>query len=675
MSLQISRLKNRKSKLTITLMAVFALAMQPMYGAVERQVVLAVQSADDLVVINEIDPFTDKVELYNGADSDVVMNGWQLREHTAAGKAGSPKTVNASIAAKGYHVVDLPGLNNEDGDSVELHRTANSRQSVTFGLLDGFTSDVAFPVRGLTTVQRVGDGGSTWTTAASTIGLKNAEAVSPAPIVPEPVLDNINPTAIITSPADGLITRGNVLKVTGTASDENFSFYKLYLMQGTAEKKFKQSVENGVLDDTLDISNVTDGTYKLRLHVKDTAGNSGDAYAWVTIDRTAPVVTDLHFNEELGSVIVRAEADDIATHWFEIKLPNGSLRYVRKATTEKEVAFNLKNELKDDFTYGQYQIRYVVTDAVGNRNDDPNYTNSKVIRFTVNAPIVQPKITAENFNTVSNPYKGISVGFGVEHFKDVKSVAVELHRESGSSVVKTANAGVIDMINSATGYTQLTTPFVIEDGTFKEAEDTQFWTPAPAGTIWSATTIPTGVTVTIERENGPDVVHTFSQDAKVFTENTAAHPAYRDLLPLIPVTFPNPVQLPTGNTSSVVRGGDNEVIGGLPSIGIFSNPSPLSTTLGNTATPFGFAAFFPSVETEGEDDEVTSQSAVLGERDDRGNSERQLGAITPESAKDQNDSSLAWYWWVLIVAAIMAVIGWGIARLRHDPARDAYFLK
>ncbi|HEY0948255.1 MAG TPA: peptidoglycan-binding domain-containing protein [Candidatus Paceibacterota bacterium] len=129
--------------------------------------------------------------------------------------------------------------------------------------------------------------------------------------------------------------------------------------------------------------------------------------------------------------------------------------------------------------------------------------------LTAIAPVsvyAAPAVDAEEFVTVDGSYKGISVGFRTTDITNATAVTVTLNRADGSSVTKTANAGVLGIINSP-GTNQLTTPFVIKEGSFTEAGDTLYWNPAPAA--WSVDTRPVSVTITVSTADG-DLVTTNS---------------------------------------------------------------------------------------------------------------------------------------------------------------------
>lgn len=508
---------------------------------------------------------------------------------------------------------------------------------------------------------------------------------------PEPyqsmTIDNANPIAKIDSSINGMVTNTDTLKVTGTADDDNFEFYKLYLMGGTPEKKFKQAVVNGTLDESLDISGVADGTYKLRLHVKDTFGASGDAYAWVTIDRTAPVVTDLSYDPATTTVSASVDADDMKSHWFEIKTPNDGLKYVFKSTSDKTFTFDLAAVLGGDVAAGDYSVRYVATDKAGNRSDSPNYTNSKVLEFTVDEEVAPlATVIGENFNTHKGlDYEGIAVGFRIKDAQNVTGLRVVMKRTDGSTVEKVASEGVLEMIQTGND-TQLSTPFVITEGFFKEANDTTdqtengqyYWLPTE-NQEWTAETVPESVTVYVtyadtEGEEPYILESTFSQD-------TSAHVAYASVLPAPIVDVPAaPVpgdQTPDGSVQNPSNQGTtntttNDVT--LPLTPIFVSSA---SNFASANRFFGQTAFFPgqlandAAEASEEDDEEVLGATDVARNFNAGGLDKSA-AIVDDATEG---FSLAWYWWALIVAVAGAFL-WGvIAALRRDKTREAYFQK
>jgi lamin tail-like protein/Big-like domain-containing protein len=152
-----------------------------------------------------------------------------------------------------------------------------------------------------------------------------------------------------------------------------------------------------------------------------------------------------------------------------------------------------------------------------------------------------PQLNAEEFIAVDRNYKGISVGFNVKDFDNVSDVTVKLTRADGTEVVKQGNQGVRDLISNQAVSTQLTTPFVIQEGGFTEASDTQYWQPAPA--TWSTATVPSSVTISVTDQNG-----TKSVTNSTFNQGAPNWPTYESLLPTIPPADTTAPTAPVINT-------------------------------------------------------------------------------------------------------------------------------
>lgn len=151
-----------------------------------------------------------------------------------------------------------------------------------------------------------------------------------------------------------------------------------------------------------------------------------------------------------------------------------------------------------------------------------------VAAFVPTTTFAAASILTEEFTAVdaSNgaSYTGVSVGFQTVDITDATAVTVTLTREDGTSVTKTANQGVLDIINAAIGDHKLTTPFVIAPGgSFTEAGDVQYWNAASAA-VWDSSTRPESVRIDITTTSAGVVSATnFS-----FTDGS---PTYTSLVP------------------------------------------------------------------------------------------------------------------------------------------------
>ncbi|MBH1979916.1 hypothetical protein I8H89_00165 [Candidatus Saccharibacteria bacterium] len=165
---------------------------------------------------------------------------------------------------------------------------------------------------------------------------------------------------------------------------------------------------------------------------------------------------------------------------------------------------------------GTYNPSWVV------RADGVNL-NGTVYDFEPAVPTSQ--LNGENFNTVSDPYKGISVGFSAKDFGTVSAASVTVERADGTTVTKTANQGVLDLISNSSTPSQITAPFVIQEGTFTEDSDIQYWAPAPAA--WTDATAPVKATVTVTDQYG-----TKTTVLSLLNQGAPSWPMYTSLLPI-----------------------------------------------------------------------------------------------------------------------------------------------
>lgn len=146
-------------------------------------------------------------------------------------------------------------------------------------------------------------------------------------------------------------------------------------------------------------------------------------------------------------------------------------------------------------------------------------------------PNANPVVTGENFNTHSgSDYKGLNVGFNINDFGTVSAVTVDLYQGTTKLATNTHNAALLSLINSGT--TQLSTPFIIQPGSYTET----FWNLGTHNLGFD--TKPTKAVVTVTGANG-------MRDTTVTPLTEPNGWAYESLVPLTA-----PTQLtPTDNAS------------------------------------------------------------------------------------------------------------------------------
>ncbi|MHB8840660.1 MAG: beta strand repeat-containing protein [Candidatus Aquicultor sp.] len=108
-------------------------------------------------------------------------------------------------------------------------------------------------------------------------------------------VDATNPTASITAPLNNATITGTV-NIQGTASDTNFSNYKLEYGAGASPSSWttitnsSSGVTNGTLG-TLNAGSLASGDYMMRLSATDSAGNTATTSILVHVDSTVPTTT------------------------------------------------------------------------------------------------------------------------------------------------------------------------------------------------------------------------------------------------------------------------------------------------------------------------------------------------------------------------------------------------
>lgn len=179
-------------------------------------------------------------------------------------------------------------------------------------------------------------------------------------------------------------------------------------------------------------------------------------------------------------------------------------------------------------------------------------TTTQAVTIKNATPVVQPELNVENFNTHKDTdYEGISVGFNGKNFGTVSDIAVVLTREDGSTVTKRANHAAKELLSGKTTATQLSTPFIIKEGTFTEAADIDYWQPAvySSANAWVATTQPKSVTISVTDEKGAKTTSntTLSQGAPSW-------PTYASLTKEVPAPEPAPTAVTNIRTTATYKG-------------------------------------------------------------------------------------------------------------------------
>jgi hypothetical protein len=176
---------------------------------------------------------------------------------------------------------------------------------------------------------------------------------------------------------------------------------------------------------------------------------------------------------------------------------------------------------------------------------------------------------AANFHTGAD-YTGITVDVRVRDFTDAEQISVRVDREGAAPVVKTSKPALMATVNTGAAVS-VSAPIVIQAGTYNEAGSSSWQAP---GAVWTSSTVPTSVTVTIARTVGADVVTTIPIGGSIAGVMPAASaPVELEL----PSDAPLDVVIPEG-------AGEVSVKLGTPTHGVVTTPVDLTATSADGAT-------------------------------------------------------------------------------------------
>ncbi|HLU63168.1 MAG TPA: hypothetical protein VKY66_01445 [Protaetiibacter sp.] len=170
---------------------------------------------------------------------------------------------------------------------------------------------------------------------------------------------------------------------------------------------------------------------------------------------------------------------------------------------------------------------------------------------------------AANFRTGPD-YSGIVVDVRVSGVTDAEEIIVQVARDGAAPVVKTSRPALLTSVNTGKAVS-VSAPIVIQAGTYPEAKSGSWF---PAGAVWTSTTTPTSVTITITRTFGPDLVTTLPINGSI--DGIMPSPSAPVELEL-PADAPLDVQIPADAE-------DVSVKLGTPAAGVLTTPAALTAS-------------------------------------------------------------------------------------------------
>lgn len=193
-----------------------------------------------------------------------------------------------------------------------------------------------------------------------------------------------------------------------------------------------------------------------------------------------------------------------------------------------------------------------------------------------------PSLSPVSATYRNSDYKGVSVKFAVEGFVDAEQVLVRVDRSDGSSVTKIGKESVLNTVNDGK-FHSLTSPIVIQQGTYNEVGSNSWYMPTA---VWTSETAPVSVTLTITRTYGPDAVITW---ATIDGSADGVLPA-----PSEPVRITVPADQPDGSFDVVIPEGET---GGELALGTPDEAAVTVPVEVNVVSPLGVEVTIPAETT------------------------------------------------------------------------------
>lgn len=517
------------------------------------------------------------------------------------------------------------------------------------------------------------------------------------------IFDNTKPNASFTSPANGDVVPGDVT-VTGTATDATSDVkevkYTVTEVSGIGGT-YIGSVTNGTAtyDDStdtfeFDVNDLDNGYYRLKVQVFDNAGNHRYKYIDVYVDSTKPVVnlespTTNAFGSDTDLVITATDdtgLDKVVANIYKDGV-SGVYKSTQATVPGNATSYTHTVDLSS-LPDGDYYVKYNALDTAG------NLAQTKTFNFTIDD--TNPQLTIDTpadesliSGTFTTEGEATDSGSGIN---DVRYRIREYNSDDtlGGTVVPWTSIS----FDATTG--EWSFPVDLDDGKYRiivrtldeagngrtKRVDVMIDSTAPVITISSAsktqvsgTTEPDltvevfvdGVSVgTTTADGSGDWTLTFSTelsdgdyDITAKTSDAAGNDGESSVYPLI-------VTSPGGNTDSGTPGGN----GGSSTP---TNPTNQATTL-DTGTDTPVVAFNQATQNPATDDDAEVLGAQTeGDEASTGTDSDNEEVLGTNTSADEKGGvwtifGLAWYWWLLILAAISVFAWWLTRRFRTNEA-------
>ncbi len=489
-------------------------------------------------------------------------------------------------------------------------------------------------------------------------------------------IDNTAPTVNFVSPtpAENDYVRGTVTAHVQATDNNGMGSYYIRVWKGAFESGSSNLVYNscssapgaialGISQDiscSIDTSGWSDGTYVISAQFLDGGANWGTAFRTIHVDNSAPGISwqlqPLTIYGIGGSFHVRPITSEVGTtKSVYIDFVDASHLVWTATNTQKNFdTTNINNQaLWDSLSEGTHKFIAVFSDYAGNSTtkDSSNF----VIDHTAPVVTVKPDFvgdeTAKIFSNVSfglydanqvDKYviNGYTSDFGNNKWSDANFQNTKSHLIEGLNTFT-----LYDVAGNSTTY-EFTYDSIAPVATINALANTANNKPTITGTIDDHT-----ATVSLDIDGTPFVATNNGDGTWTYTVTTALADGAHSLVATGTDT--------AGNTTAPVATGSILVDTTIPTATTGTTPSAIVVTPQPAAANNAFGAQ-AVLGTQTTDTAQIPAADATGTPEVKGASD-QLATIAPSPSS----TGLAWYWWVLIAAAVVSFILWLIARLRN----------
>ena len=381
------------------------------------------------VLLNEVNPVTQRVELYS-SDNTTSLNGLELDIVGFAPINLSSDLLNAG----GFDAVNTIGdLNNTNGNVIELVRTSDLQVLDRVETGNSKTANVPLPDAG-NSVARMIDGTGEWVSNTTWTPLATNGTIT-APTAPTAlsIATTSNNAAHFITPASAL--NGVVVKATTSAADAVTTYlYDSTLPTPNGIPATGTALAAGpfTLNPVLNASTLADGPIYLRGYSEDTATHIRSAWSPIasslvssdTKDTVAPVATApviITPTNNTKPVIAWTAAADVNAVTYQIKIGTsaGASDILPLTAPISTLSYTPITALTD----GIYYATLLATDAAGNISQPVASAAFTIDTITPAAPI-NVTTSVDGTGRVTISYSSVSDAVNYQVFSDNRTGTV-----------------------------------------------------------------------------------------------------------------------------------------------------------------------------------------------------------------------------------------------------------